>query len=316
MVHAGDAEAAEIVLTSESSASSEPPRAKGQPMYVAVNGTRLYFDVEGAGLVPDGPRMRAKPTLVLLHGGPGFDHSMFKPAFSALADIAQIVYLDHRGNGRSMGSPPETWTLAQWGDDVKGLCDALGIERPIVYGGSFGGFVAQSYATRHPGHPAKLILASTAARMEFPVMFAAFERLGGLKAREAAEAYWLNPTLEGRKKFIEVCFPFYRRRAVVDKDADKRAIVNHEQSLHFAGPKNEQGLMDFRADLARIRCPVLILAGEEDPITPMAFSETIAAALPPHLVRFERFPGCGHGVHSDDPERAFAVLREFISSGS
>ena len=53
-------------------------------MFVEVNGARLYFDVEGAGLVPDGPGMREKPTLLLLHGGPGVDHSIYKPAFSAL----------------------------------------------------------------------------------------------------------------------------------------------------------------------------------------------------------------------------------------
>ena len=51
-----------------------------KPMYVTVNGARLFFDVEGLGLVPDGPRMREKPTLVLLHGGPGFDHTVYKPA--------------------------------------------------------------------------------------------------------------------------------------------------------------------------------------------------------------------------------------------
>jgi len=62
-------------------------------MYIHVNGARLYFDVEGAGLVPDGPRMREKRRFSCLHGGPGFDHTMFKPAFSALADIAQIILL-------------------------------------------------------------------------------------------------------------------------------------------------------------------------------------------------------------------------------
>ena len=70
-------------------------------MHVFINGVRLFFDVEGAKLVPDGPAMREKPTLLLLHGGPGFDHSIYKPAYAALADIAQIIYLDHRGNGRS-----------------------------------------------------------------------------------------------------------------------------------------------------------------------------------------------------------------------
>ena len=90
-------------------------------MHVLVNGVRLYFDVEGAGLVPDGPTMREKPTLLLLHGGPGFDHSIYKPTFSALADIAQVVFLDHRGNGRSYPGPREAWTLAQWGDELREL---------------------------------------------------------------------------------------------------------------------------------------------------------------------------------------------------
>src|SRR6195256_6970488 len=132
-------------------------------MHVLVKGVRLFFDVEGAGLVPDGPAMRQKPTLLMLHGGPGADHSIYKPDYSALADIAQIVYLDHRGNGRSDDGPKEAWTLAQWGNDVRAFCDALGIVNPIVLGVSFGGMVALAYATRHPAHPSKLVLISTEA---------------------------------------------------------------------------------------------------------------------------------------------------------
>lgn len=280
-------------------------------MFISVNGARLYFDVEGAGLVPDGPRMRAKPTLILLHGGPGFDHSIYKPAFSALADIAQIIYFDQRGNGRSTGCDPATWTLAQWGDDVKGLCEALGIERPIVYGASFGGFVAQAYATRHPDHPGKLVLVSTAAKVDFPTIFAEFERLGGRDVRDLAERHLTNPTAESRAEYLQLCVPLYRTR-LSDPDAAKRALTDPAAALHFNGVHNEQGRMDFRDDLRRIRCPVLVLAGDRDPIMPMAFSETIAACLPPHLVRFERFTDCGHGVFQDAPARAFAVIREFI----
>jgi pimeloyl-ACP methyl ester carboxylesterase len=283
-------------------------------MFVDVNGAKLYFDVDGAGLVPDGARMRAKPTLLLLHGGPGFDHTMYKPHFAALADVAQVIYYDHRGNGRSGGSDPAEWNLAQWGDDVKGLCDALGIEKPIVYGASFGGFVAQAYATRHPDHPAKLVLTSTTAHVDFPVIFEAFERIGGRHAREVAEAYWLNPTVETRAEHLKVCFPLYRSRPDPNRDALQRAILKNEVGLHFNGPRNEHGRMDFRADLARVRCPVLVLAGGRDPIMPLPFSETIAACLPQHLVRFERFPDCGHGVLPDDPARAAAVIREFILS--
>lgn len=284
-------------------------------MFVEVNGTRLYVDVEGAGLVPDGPRMREKPTLILLHGGPGFDHTLFKPDFSALADVAQLVYVDHRGNGRSAGSDPSTWTLAQWGDDVKGLCDALGIEKPIVCGVSFGGFVAQSYATRHLEHPGKLILISTAARIDYPQVFDAFGALGGPEARAVAEAYWMEPTMERRQAFIDRCVPLYNGQAAVVDDWRQRSIVRHEVGLAFNGPKNEHGRMDFRAALAVVTCPVLVMSGDRDPITPIAFGETVAASLVNAPVRFERFPGAGHPVQADAPERALGLIREFILAG-
>lgn len=280
-------------------------------MQVTVNGTRLYFDVEGLGLVPDGTGMRQRPTLLLLHGGPGFDHSSFKPAFSSLTDIAQVVYLDHRGNGRSAYGDPATWNLAQWGDDVRGFCDALGIEKPIVYGVSFGGFVAQSYATRHPEHPAKLVLASTAARPDWPAVFDAFERIGGAEARRLAQDYWLSPTPEGRVAYRAHCHPLYYTRPAADPDAAARAVIHDAVNLHFAS--DEFARLDFRAALARVACPTLVMAGDSDPITPMAFSETIAACLPPALVQFERFADCGHGIVRDAPQRHFEVLRKFMA---
>lgn len=73
---------------------------------------RLFVDVEGASLVPDGPALRVKPTLILLHGGPGYDHSGFKPAFSALADVAQIVYYTIAATAAATGARPRSgrWT--------------------------------------------------------------------------------------------------------------------------------------------------------------------------------------------------------------
>ena len=133
-------------------------------MRVQVGDGRLFFDVEGAKLVPDGPKMRERPTLLLLHGGPGFDHSNFKPDLSPLAEVAQVIYLDHRSNGRSDRTPPDRWTLANWADDVRAFCEALEIEKPIVMGTSFGGFVAMAYGTRHPEHPGKLIFCTTSAK--------------------------------------------------------------------------------------------------------------------------------------------------------
>ncbi len=70
-------------------------------MYANVRGTRLFFDVEGAGYVARGSRLVEQPVVLVLHGGPGCDHSNFKPWLSPLAQHAQLVYVDHRGNRRS-----------------------------------------------------------------------------------------------------------------------------------------------------------------------------------------------------------------------
>ena len=212
-------------------------------MHVSVNGVRLFFDVIGEKLVPEGRRMRERPTVLLLHGGPGFDHSMFRPVFDSLAEDAQMIVLDHRGNGRSENGDPALWTFAQWGDDVRGFREALGIEKPIVLGYSFGGFVAQSYATRHPAHPGKLVLYSTAPVLEDGPALDAFEALGGPAARAAAAAYFAGATPDTTAAFRAVCFPLYNQKPG-DPDAKRRTIVHDAMSVHFF--RGEAPRMDFR----------------------------------------------------------------------
>ena len=287
-------------------------------MHVSVNGVRLFFDVEGAKLVPDGPIMREKPVLLMLHGGPGADHSIYRPAYSALADIAQIVYLDHRGNGRSEDGPRESWNLAQWGDDVRAFCDALGIVDPIVLGASFGGMVALAYATRHPAHPSKLVLISTEAAggsyRERRV--ALFERFGGPEVGALARRRFLQPEAplgqEAREAWRRLAMPVYTR-IPRDPDMARRAINRPEVALHwFAKPGGESDTFNMFPELDRIQCPTLVIGGEDDPMHPIESQADIAATLPPSLVQFERFADCGHGVVPDAPERAMALLREFI----
>jgi proline iminopeptidase len=245
------------------------------------------------------------------------DHSSFKPRFSQLADIAQVVFLDHRGNGRSDPGPRETWTLAQWGDDVHAFCETLGIARPIVLGASFGGMVALAYATHDPAHPAKLILVSTEAAggTHLAERVALFERLGGPEVGALARRRLLDGQMDAAllEEWVRLAFPVYTRTPR-DPAWVQRAIVHPEIHLWFNRPGGEGRTFNLLPILHRVQCPTLVLGGEEDPMIPVACQEEIVAALPAHLVRFERFPGCGHGVVPDAPERAMAVIREFIGS--
>ncbi|WP_395703832.1 alpha/beta fold hydrolase [Aquabacterium sp.] len=273
-------------------------------------GVRLFVDIEGPGLVPDGPRLREKPTLLLLHGGPGYDHSGFKPAFSRLADIAQIVYVDHRGHGRSDRRPPEEWTLDTFADDVVRLCDALGIVKPIVLGQSFGGFVAQRYIARHPAHPAKVILSSTSPHMGLARKLAMFEQLGGPEARRVAEAFWTMPNEATWAEYNRVCRRHYNTVQPANDDGHRRIIFN--EPILFASAGGEQQTMNLLPGLARAQCPVLVMAGMQDPVCPIDDAKDIAAALPPQWLRFAAFAKSGHGAWRDEPEAAFALLRDFI----
>ncbi|HWE06305.1 MAG TPA: alpha/beta hydrolase [Rhizomicrobium sp.] len=281
-------------------------------MFADIGSARIFFDTVGSGLAIDAERMVEKPTLIVMHGGPGFDHSMMRPYFDRFADTHQVVYIDHRGNGRSTGAP-ESWMLAQWGDDVKAFCDALGIEKPVVYGNSFGGMVAISYAARHSDHPAKLILSSTAARMRFDDTFRMMEERGGPEARAIAERFWARMDAPALAEYMRVCMPLYNPgEAEGQAAARRRAILRFDVMHHFA--LGEIRGMDSRAALADIRCPVLVMAGTYDPITPVACAEEIHAAVAAGISQLEIFDGAGHGVHRDRPVEAERVLRAFLAS--
>ena len=91
-------------------------------MQVEVNGTRLWFDVDGSALVPAGPSMQPRPTVILVHGGPGgWDHSYFKPDFAPLVEHAQVIYLDLRGHGRSETGDPSAWSFEACADDLRAV---------------------------------------------------------------------------------------------------------------------------------------------------------------------------------------------------
>ena len=135
----------------------------------------------------------------------------------------------------------------------------------------------------------------------------AFGRIGGKEAREAARRFFETPNQETVAEYVRMCLPCYRH-AAGDPNALARTLMNLE--VMYDSIARRQTRFDFLEDLKRIKCPTLVMGGEDDPITPIADSEDIAAALPRKVVQFERFAGCGHGIVS--PERFLEVVRDFL----
>lgn len=236
------------------------------------------------------------------------DHSHFKHGVSYdFTDLAQVIYYDHRGNGRSDPGTVEEWRLDVWADDVVRLSDALGIDRPVVIGESFGGFVAQRYLARHPDHPSKVVLGCTSPRLDIDVVAAAFEHRGGPEAGTAARDFWtFGP--EAIVPYLEHCMPLYSVEPD-DPDVLARSLMNFEVMAHFQ--TGEQRTMDLAPGLAAATCPVLVLAGELDPVCPVEMSDEIVAALANADVTYERIPGASH---DDVGRRSSETIRSFIAT--
>ena len=261
-------------------------------------GVRLFFDVEGLSHVPDGNRLRKRPTLICLHGGPGHDHSAFKPVLGALARDMQVLYFDQRGMGRSDRVPPSDWTLDRWADDVVALCSALDIVHPFVLGASFGSMVAMRYAQRHPGHASKLVLVCAMASVDVDEQVSVLQRLNvpdDVKA--AAEAFWRDPTPETGARFLPHSSSLYTCGAELPPS---RSVNNYDLLFDFL--RGEMQRMNLLPGLAGLQTPTLIVGGLEDPVSPAAGMTAIADAIGPALATLVLLERASHVVWADRPD--------------
>ncbi len=276
------------------------------------DGVRLFVDIDGFGLTPDDEfaKLRDRPTIIALHGGPGVDHVGPKLALGPLRDVAQLIVYDHRGHGRSDWRSADEWTLDTWADDVVRLCDALGIERPIVLGNSFGGFVAQRYLARHPGHASKVILYATMAHSRLDSIVDGFRAVGGDEVGEAARAFWSAPSASTGARFRELCRPFYSTSGP-QIASDALTSRNDAVFAHFLA--GEMWTMDHRADLADVTCPVLVLSGALDPVCGPPSTEAMIAALPEEHTTWVRFEHSAHMISADEPGPFLAAIRNFVT---
>lgn len=282
-------------------------------MRATVNGVEIFYDVEGAGFVPEGPDLREREVCLVLHGGPGMDHTYYRPWLSPLSEDMQLVYVDHRGTGRSSRPVPlESCTIEQMADDVEELRKALGLGKVTVLGNSYGGFWAMTYALRHPESLNRLILITTSPSHEF--YDAAME-----EARKKATPEQLaeiprlfeghDMTDEEFERWWEVVAPLYYHRWKEEyREGGKRARPNREIIAHMF--RNVIPHYDVRDRLKDIAVPTLVIGARHDWVTPVSQSELIAAGIPDNrLVIFEE---SGHSPFVEEQEEFVRTVREFM----
>jgi proline iminopeptidase len=287
-------------------------------MHIRVRDTELFIDVDGVGLAVDGDKMVERPVLFLLHGGPGGDHASFKTQATAeLRDVAQVIYVDHRGSGRSKPADPSTYTLDDNIEDLEALRQTLGLEQISILGSSYGGMVALGYAIRYPDRVANLVLAATAPSFRFldDAKRILAER-GTPDQIRICQLLWDGnfESLDQLKEYYKLMGPMYATTFAPDAfDAGwERGIRNFEQTnIGFAGFLRT---FDYTDELSSITCPTLVLAGAHDWICAPNHSVIIAERIP--RAHLKIFANSSHSIAQDEPAAFLAAIRGFLTYAS
>jgi proline iminopeptidase len=268
---------------------------------------KLYYEVIGAG--------DATP-LVLVNGGPGFDHTYLHTSrvWDALAKKRRIVFYDQRGNGRSAAlKPGQSCTLADQIDDLEALRAHLGFEKMNVLGSSWGGYLAMAYSARHADHVAHLILVDSAAPKFSDTIFLFDQVFPETTEREASGAF---------------------AREFGDKAADD-AQIREYLSMIFYSPENREAFLkqigpgaytkevnqavtrdlarfDLTPEIRKFRFPALVITGRYDMNVAPLVAYRIHKEIPGS--RFVVFEKSSHLPFTEEPEAFTRTMEEFLAA--
>jgi proline iminopeptidase len=285
-------------------------------MKAAIRNTEIYFDIAGMQIAPIKGKFVTRPVIFILHGGPGGDHLRFKLHSLELQDVAQLVFIDHRGCGRSKKTRAADYTLENNIEDVEALRKLLGLERICILGTSYGGIVAQGYALRYPKRAEKLILVATAPSHRFIDEAKQILNRRGNAAQIAIARHLWNGTFKSAahvKKFFVLMDPLYSNLA----KKSKKSVFGELQTV-WSNLALNQGFggflrsFDFIPELRKITCPTLILGGQDDWICPPSQSRTLAEHIP--HARLKLFKNCGHAVAVDAHDAYIKAIKNFLGN--
>jgi len=296
-------------------ADAHEGRAAGeQPMYhhsglLKVNGTKLFYEVMGSGT----------PILVL-HGGPGLDHSYFLPQITPLAQHFKLIFFDQRASGKSDAHVDSTtMSVKTFVADIDGVRRALHLGKVNLLGHSFGGLLAMRYALAHPDRLNSLILvnptpATSAMRDSSETVIrrriSPTDSLAMARIRSSKEFKAGAP--EAMVRFFRVfCRPLFADPRYADSltlqfppdyAARQKTIgyLYHDQTLRS---------YDLKEGLRNLRCRALVIGGEQDAIPHVALEAIHHALAGSRLVMLDH---CGHYPFVEAPEAFEKAIEQFL----
>lgn len=267
-----------------------------------LNDTELFYDKCGSG----------SPFLIM-HGGLGVDHSYFRPVLDPLGDIFQLIYYDHRGNGRSDRSEIKKITFEQLADDANALRKILDYEKIGIIGHSAGGSVALHYALRHQDHLSYLIL------LDAIPAFDHLEEMMDIVQKRNPSPEILNalnaPAASSEKEFkdqFKIIQPLYFSNYTTEIENQISNIIDNMIIVPEMNLRSDELFEKYNVNsqLKDIEIPTLILVGKDDFICPPSQAQRLHDNITNSELHI--FEKSGHYPFFEETDTFFKVIRDWF----
>lgn len=259
-------------------------------MLVNVNGINIFCESTGDG-----------PAILFVHGLGGTSN-VWHPQRTALAKYFKVITMDLPGSGRSDKSEPE-YSMTRWVEQLVGLADALKLDKFTLVGHSMTTVLAQNFAAKHGNRLNAVVLCGPitelpqAGKDNFAKRAETVQKEGMIAVADAVLGGALTPgTRENNAALAGLA------REMLLSNCPK-CYAGHCHALRNASAK---------ADQANIKCPMLILVGDQDGVTPLGAARAIAAAVSGAKIRI--VPATAHLTMLERPEAFNAALVEFLAT--
>lgn len=284
--------------------------ARRKEGFAPVAGGELYYREVGRG----------RP-IVVIHGGPDFDHTYLLPDMDRLADAYRLIYYDQRGRGKSRGELRlDDAHIDTYVEDLDELRDHLGLDTIAVLGHSWGGMIAMHYALRHPGRLSHMVLMNTIPASHDDLMLMREERLRRRAAheeriRELGPGYARGDP-DAVAEFYRIDFGTTFKRPVDHARLNLRWTKDDILSGRAIESRLMEGLVwadgyTLVPELAAVHAPTLVIHGDFD-FVPLESSRHIAQTIPG--ARLAILPDSGHFSYIDAPGQVRNALGEFFEA--
>lgn len=265
----------------------------------------------------DDKSLTSKPYIIFLTGGPGMNHSHYKD-YHCLQSVANIIFYDPRGCGLSDRGNQTDYTMENNIDDVNIIRDYYQQEKVIVLGKSYGAMCALGHAIKYPSQVNKLILAAGSPNYKNlrTAKKNASKRHLSIKQRAVLKQVW-EGTLQSDEDAWNGLSALNQLYSYQLRNGGNVSRPTHDYPFSHAptnqGFKTFLRSFDFTPKLHEVKCPTLILVGDEDWVTDKKHSIIMHKKIKGSELIV--FPFSDHAMESDVPEQYFAAIKKFVVRG-